>query len=66
MKLISKPTANILKAANWEVEPNGRRLTLYRNDFDDRTWSDVCWNLDTDTEVDWVEIIFVAKKTSNP
>jgi hypothetical protein len=64
MQLLDKHTVNMLKAAYWEVEPNGRRLTLYRNDFDTRTWGEICLNLDMSTEVDEVDIIFVAKQTS--
>lgn len=64
MQLLSQQHIDALKSDHWEVEPIGRRLTLYRNDFDTRTWGEICLNLDMSTEVDEVDIIFVAKQTS--
>jgi len=57
---------NELRSRNWITSPKGKPkyLTLYRDDFNRKSWEEVCQQLDISTETDSVDILYIGTQTN--
>jgi hypothetical protein len=55
-----------LKDNNWSVNSKGAYITLYADDFNYKTWEDICDNLQISADVNKVDILFFGIKTNSP
>jgi hypothetical protein len=54
----------ILQNHKWDVNPKGKYLTLYKEDFSYRSWEEVCQQLNIDTSTEEVDILYFGVKTN--
>lgn len=48
-----------LSTKNWNVIPEGRYLTIYKEDFgNNNAWQEICQQLDVDIKSEQVDILF--------
>ena len=53
-----------LKGVDWEVIPNARFLDLYRDDFHEEIWDEVCQVFDKEKVADKLTLLVVGVKTN--
>lgn len=55
-----------LTSLNWRLNPKGKAkyLTLYRDDFNLRSWEEVCQQLDISMGTDSIDILYVGIQTN--
>ena len=53
-----------LEKKDWEVIPNARFLDLYRDDFHEEIWDEVCQVFDKEKVADKLTLLVVGVKTN--
>lgn len=55
---LTKNQIENLTERNWAVSPKGQYLTLYREDFTNHAWHEICHELDIETNIESVDILY--------
>lgn len=63
-KFLTTEQDNQLKVKNWITKPEGKYITLYKDDFIYSAWEEVCQQLDIDTNTEQVDILYFGTQTN--
>jgi hypothetical protein len=55
---LNKHQIESLREKQWSVVPNGKYITLYREDFGDTAWEEVCQQLDIPTTSEYADVLY--------
>jgi hypothetical protein len=62
---LNKHQVESLREKQWSVVPNGKYITLYRDDFSKTAWEDTCHILNIPFDIEYVDVLFFGTQTNN-
>ena len=62
---LNKHQVESLHEKKWSVVPNGKYITLYRDDFNKIAWEDTCHILNIPFDTEYVDVLFFGTQTNN-
>jgi hypothetical protein len=60
-KFLTNRQVNTLQEKNWSVSPDGFYIDLYRDEFDDDVWEQICDQAHADYDIDKLTLLSFGK-----
>jgi len=61
-KFLTNRQVNILQEKTWDVNPNGFYVDLYRDEFDNDVWEQICDQAKVPYDIDKLTLLSFANK----